>query len=117
MKSSSLTLLLISWRTPPVAERVVSAVWPGREFRRLKRRYITYKPGQHCMISCVLWLEDPDSSDPEFVTLTLGPLTKLEGIHRKRYGAKNDPAPGGAFLLTDLPCLVEVFPADWEIQA
>ena len=100
------------------AERVVPAVWPGREFRKLKRRYIAYKPGQHCMISCVLWLEDPASSDPEFVTLTLGPLTKLErDLTGSGTARRTLPAPGGAFLLTDVPCLVEVFPADWEIPA
>jgi hypothetical protein len=62
-------------------------------------------------------LETPPPSEREYVTLTWAPLERLSRIRRKKYHDRDERTPGGAFLLPDEPCFVEVFPADRKVPA
>jgi aminoglycoside phosphotransferase (APT) family kinase protein len=115
-RDARLSFLELVGSQPRIAEildrEALPVLRPGTRVRTLKRMNTAYKAGKYC-VAVYSVLDDAEPEAPWLATLTFSSSRRLRVLHERRYAG--DPDATLAILLPAVPCLVELFPADWKL--
>jgi hypothetical protein len=94
-----------------LSEHVVPVLFPGHTLTKLPLQYSRYKAGKEHVALYRLELEPTPDTGAPLATATFGRRGRLERAYERTSANRAGYAPA-ALLLSDQPCLIEIFPSD-----